>query len=164
MLAVMSPPCIRRARPDEDWPAIRALVAEAFAFMEGRIDPPSSIRRWTAQTFAAEAAAGAGFLAVAEGALVGCVFARPKGDALYIAKLAVRPSWRGGGVARALIDAAEAEAARRGLAALALQTRIELVENHATFVRLGFTEVERTAHAGYERPTSVRFRRSLKAR
>ncbi|MEX2518945.1 MAG: GNAT family N-acetyltransferase [Paracoccaceae bacterium] len=159
----MSAPRIRLAGPDEDWPAIRALVAEAFAFMEGRIDPPSSIRRWTAATFAAEAAAGAGFLAENAGALIGCIFTRTKGDALYIGKLAVRPGQRGGGVARALIDAAEAEAEARGLKALTLQTRIELVENHATFTRLGFEEVGRSAHAGYARPTSVSFRRRVGA-
>jgi hypothetical protein len=41
-----------------------------------------------------------------------------------------------------------------------LQTRIELVENHAIFAALGFVETARTAHKGYDRPTTLTFRKS----
>ena len=36
-----------------DWPALLALIARAFAYMEGRIDPPSSLHRLTPQGLAA---------------------------------------------------------------------------------------------------------------
>ena len=49
----------------------------------------------------------------------------------------------------------------RGKPALELQTRIELTGNHAVFARLGFHETERTAHAGYARPTSITMRKAL---
>ena len=48
-----------------------------------------------------------------------------------------------------------------GLRGVELQTRIELTANHATFAALGFVETERTAHPGYDRPTTLTFRRPL---
>jgi N-acetylglutamate synthase-like GNAT family acetyltransferase len=150
---------VRRAPADfADWESVRALVLDAFAYMEGRIDPPSSALRLTPQSMAADAAQGALFLAEREGRLVGCVFLRPKPDALYIGKLAVRPNLQGGGIGTALVAAARAEARALGLPALELRTRIELTENHAAFARMGFVKTGETAHPGYRRPTSITMR------
>lgn len=150
---------IRRAPGDfADWEGVRALILDAFAAMEGRIDPPSSALRLTPRSMAADAAQGALLLAEAESALVGCAFIRPKGDALYIGKLAVRPDRHGNGIGKALVAAARAEARALGLKALELQTRIELTENHAAFARMGFVKVAETAHPGYRRPTSITMR------
>jgi hypothetical protein len=44
---------------------------------------------------------------------------------------------------------------------LELQTRVELEENHAAFRAMGFAEAGRTAHPGYDRPTSITFRKDL---
>jgi hypothetical protein len=58
---------------------------------------------------------------------------------------------------------AEADAMARALGRplLELQTRVELTENHAIFAALGFREVGRTAHPGYDRPTSVTMERPV---
>ena len=76
-------------------------------------------------------------------------------------KLAVEPSLQGRGIGRALMAAAEAHALKAGKLSIELQTRVELVENHRTFERLGFRETARTAHAGYDRPTSLAMRKVL---
>jgi len=150
---------IRRAPADfADWESIRALILDAFAYMAGRIDPPSSASRLTTEAMAADAAAGALLFAEVGGALAGCVFVRAKGDALYIGKLAIRPDLQRGGIGRALVRAARAEAKSRGLAFLELQTRVELAGNHEAFARMGFVKVGETAHPGYDRPTSVTMR------
>jgi len=150
---------IRRAGAQfADWEKVRALILDAFAYMRGRIDPPSSAFRMTAASPAEDGLAGALLVAERDSELVGCAFVRPKGDALYIAKLAVRPDLQGRGVGRALMAAVREEARARGLAALELQTRIELVENHATFARLGFVKIAETAHPGFTRPTSITMR------
>lgn len=141
---------------------MRRLILEAFAYMEGRIGPPSSALRLTPESMAADAANGALFLAELDRELVGCVFARPKGDALYLGKLAVRGGLQGRGVGRALVAAAADLARALGLKALELQTRIELVENHAAFARMGFVKTRETAHPGYDRPTSVTMRAALR--
>jgi GNAT superfamily N-acetyltransferase len=150
---------IRRAPADfAEWEAVRTLILDAFASMEGRIDPPSSALRLTAQSMADDAAKGALLLAERGGTLVGCVFVRPKGDALYIGKLAVQPGLQGQGIGKALVAAARAEARTLGLAMLELQTRIELTENHAAFARMGFVKSGETTHEGYDRPTSITMR------
>jgi GNAT superfamily N-acetyltransferase len=150
---------VRRAPPDfSDWERVRALVLAAFADMDGRINPPSSAHRMTAQSMKADADKGALLIAERGGDLVGCVFAQVKDDALYIGKLAVRPGLHGAGIGRKLVDAAREEARRRGLPMLELQTRIELTENHATFARMGFVKTAETAHEGFDRPTSITMR------
>ena len=150
---------VRRAPPDfSDWERVRTLVLAAFAYMDNRINPPSSAHRMTAQSMKADADKGALLIAERGGDLVGCVFAQAKGDALYIGKLAVRPGLHGVGIGRKLVDAAREEARQRGLAVLELQTRIELTENHATFARMGFVKTAETAHEGFDRPTSITMR------
>lgn len=68
---------------------------------------------------------------------------------------------RGKGVARAMMAAAESLARGHGRAFLELQTRVELIENHATFRALGFEKVAETAHPGYDRSTSITMRKRL---
>lgn len=153
---------VRRAPPDfTDWERVRALILAAFAYMETRIDPPSSALRLTAQSMKADTDKGALLLAERAGDLVGCVFAQTKADALYIGKLAVRPGLQGAGIGKMLVDAARKEARRRGLGILELQTRIELVENHATFARMGFVKTGEEAHEGFDRPTSITMRAKI---
>ncbi|AWD22397.1 GNAT family N-acetyltransferase [Fuscovulum blasticum] len=142
-----------------DWSALLTLIQTEFAFMEGRIDPPSSMHRLTAAAIA-EQAAQAEVWAIGTPPIA-CVFLTAKPGALYIGKLAVAAPHRGQGLARHLIDLAERRARALGLPALELQTRVELVENQATFRALGFVETGRTAHTGYAQPTSVTFRRPL---
>lgn len=153
---------IRPALPAAtDWDAVLALILDAFAYMEARINPPSSAHRLTPQAMAEQAADGAVYLAEQNGDVVGCVFLTPKPDVLYLGKLAVRSDLRGCGLARRLVETAMSEARQRGLPEIELQARIELTENHAAFAAMGFHEVGRTAHAGYDRPTSVTMRRRI---
>lgn len=144
----------RRATP-ADLPATLALIQSTFAFMEGRIDPPSSMYRLTVDDLAESEVWVIGTPPLA------CIVLTPKADALYLGKLAVATSERGKGHARTLIDQAETRARALGLSALELQTRIELTENQRTFEAMGFTELARTAHEGYDRPTSITYRRPL---
>lgn len=151
------------AKPAEfaDWNGLLALLRDAFATMDGRIDPPSSLHDFDAARLAAKAAEEELVLAFVDGALAGCLFAAPRGEALYLGKIAVRPDLRGRGIARRMFALAEAIARSRGFKALELQARIELVENHRTFAALGFEKVGEGSHPGYTRTTDLNFRRSL---
>lgn len=148
-----------RARAPFDWAAILRLIRAAFAYMDGRIDPPSSMHRLTEAEIAANAETG-------EIWVIGtppraCVFLTLQPDALYLGKLAVAAHHRGQGLARALLAVAEARAKALGLAWLELETRVELVENHRMFAALGFHEIGRTAHSGFDRPTSITLRKRV---
>lgn len=149
---------IRRAAADTDWASVLSLVLKAFAYMEDRIDPPSSANRLTQKDMAAQAKSGVVLLAENDCGLVGCVFLTPKTEAMYIGKLAVDPSCQGIGIGRRLFEASVEVAEEQGYAEMELQARVELTENHAAFAAMGFRETGRTAHDGYDRPTSVTMR------
>ena len=143
------------------WDDLLALIRRAFAYMDGIIDPPSSAHLLTADTLAEKAKREAGFLAIENGRVVGCVFALERAQDFYVGKLAVEPRLQGQGIGARLMRAVEDLARERGKDAIELQTRIELTANHAAFARLGFRESGRTAHAGYDRPTSITMRKVL---
>ena len=135
-----------------DWPALLALIARAFAYMEGRIDPPSSLHRLTPQGLAAS-----GEVWVLGQPAQACMVLKPVEGALYLGKLAVEPDLQGRGLGRLMVAQAFERAREMGLECLELETRVELSENHRFYLGLGFAEVGRSAHAGFERPTSVRY-------
>lgn len=143
---------------DPALPAVLALVRRSFAYMDGVIDPPSSMLRLTLADLAAQAVAGEIWVI---GDVAACVLLTPRTEALYIGKLAVAAQARGQGHAWTLIDLAADRAQTLGLTALELQTRIELRANQAAFAAMGFVEVARTAHPGYDRPTSITYRRPV---
>ena len=142
-----------------DWGAILALLRAEFAYMQGVVDPPSSLHRLTEEDIAEQARAGEVWAIGTPP--IACVFFTLKPQALYIGKLAVSAQHRRKGLAKALMGVAEARARALGLSALELQTRVELAENHATYLAMGFTETGRSAHPGYDRPTSVTYRKRV---
>lgn len=93
-----------------------SLIRASFAYMDGRIDPPSSAHALTAASLNRKARDEIAFAAVAGRELLGCIFCKPEADCLYIGKLAVAPGRQGKGVGRMLIAAAEETA--RDLACL----------------------------------------------
>jgi GNAT superfamily N-acetyltransferase len=148
--------------PDfRDFAALHALLSTSFAYMEGRIDPPSSMTRLSLASLGHKVAAEDLFLVRHGATPIACLFGTPTPDAYYIGKLAVAAPQRGRGLARALVEAAATRARALGAPALELQTRVELVQNHAAFTAMGFTQTAATAHPGYDRPTSLTFRRAL---
>ena len=139
--------------------AVLALIHKSFKAMEGRIDPPSSVHALDLAALQSEAETHEVW-SLGDPPLA-CAIFRASDDALTIGKLAVAEAQRGQGLARQLIALAETRARDLGLSQLRLQTRIELVENHAVFQAMGFVEVARTAHNGYPAPTSITFARPI---
>ena len=144
-----------QAQDPYPWDTLLSLIRRAFAGMEGRIVPPSSIHALTPDGIAEQAVSGEVW-AIGTPA-VACVFLTPKPASLYLHKLAVDPAHQLQGHARALIATAAARATALGLPVLTLSTRVELVENDATFRAMGFIETDRSAHPGYNRPTTIHF-------
>jgi GNAT superfamily N-acetyltransferase len=147
---------------DGDAAALHALLIASFSGMAERIDPPSSMTRMAVEDVRRKLTKEDLFVIRRSGGPVACLFAVPQGDAYYLGKLAVREDLRGHGLATRLVDAAADRAKALGLDHLELQTRVELTENQATFRAMGFVETGRTAHPGYDRPTSITFRRALR--
>ena len=131
---------------------LHRFVQDAFRNLP--IDPPSSSLKETLADFAARLQSDTIFVASDASALIGSIFCTPDDDALYVGRLAVKPDWRRRGVASALVDAAKAEAHRRGAKRMTLGARIALPGNVALFRRHGFVIVRKTCHAGFTTPTS----------
>ena len=146
---------------DVDWGELHRLLNDSFAYMEGRVDPSSSLTQMSAEDLKRKAQVETLFVARQLGNVVGSAYCREEGASIYIGKVAVAKELQGRGIGRRLIKRAEQLATERGCAALELETRVELVENQAAFGRLGFVEVSRSAHAGYAQPTSVRMRKPV---
>lgn len=148
-----------RVRGPYDWGAVLALIRAEFAYMDGVIDPPSSMHRLTGEDIARQAESGEVW--VIGQPPVACMFLSVQDGWLYLGKLAVSSDQRGKGLARSMVGCAMARAAALGLKGVVLQTRIELTANHDAFRALGFEETGRSAHPGFDRPTTLTFRQPL---
>ncbi|RDJ16894.1 GNAT family N-acetyltransferase [Rhizobium grahamii] len=153
-------------RIDEDfqrWDELLALILSSFAYMNDRIDPPSSASNLTRATLADKARVEIAYVATEGETLSGCVFLRPEEGCLYIGKLAIAPVSQGRGIGRRLLAVAEQTARDHALPSLRLETRIELVENHDVFARWGFEKTAENAHPGFTRTTSIEMRKAISA-
>ncbi len=151
----------RRLTGAEDMAPVLNLVRDAFAYMDGIVDPPSSVHRLTEAALAAHAREAEVWVLDELGLALACVVLTPMPGRLRIGKLAVDPGHRKQGLARRLLDHAAARAKALGLPALEMQSRVELTANHAAFAAMGFVRTGETAHPGHDRPTSVTFRRPV---
>jgi|SRR5579863_5078202 predicted N-acetyltransferase YhbS len=151
---------LRPMAPD-DAAAVAALIRTAFAAQSLVTDPLPSALRVTEADVAAHLRGGGGVVAEVRGTLVGSAMWAEQEGGLYFSRLAVAPDWRGRGIAKALVAAAEAEGRRMGLPRIHLSTRIPLLDNRRLFAACGFVETTREAHPGYAEPTSVHMEKRL---
>jgi predicted N-acetyltransferase YhbS len=144
------------------WQELLTLIMSSFAYMDGVIDPPSSAHHLTLDNLSEKARAEIAFVAMDEGELLGCLFCRPEPPAcLYVGKLCVSPQAQGKGIGKMLLQRSEALARELALPALRLETRIELIGNHARFAAWGFVKTAENAHAGYDRTTSIEMTKAI---
>lgn len=144
-----------------DWLGLHSLLTDCFGYMEGRIDPPSSLNRMTPDVLSRKALQETLVVVFHGKELVACGFLRDTDQGIYLGKLAVKPAFRKNGILTAIVGIAEQAARDRGKTALELETRIELVENHKAFGALGFVKTGESRHAGYDRPTSIRMKKPV---
>ena len=158
----MSDTLALRAATLADAPAIAATIATAFAQYRGILVPESSAFRETPEAITTQLAAGSSVI-VAErnGTMIGCVVTEVLEGDLYFGRLAVLPEARGTGLAKRLIGAVEDEARRRGLPGVRLGVRIALEANQRLVNSLGYREISREAHPGFDHPTSINMRKPL---
>jgi N-acetylglutamate synthase-like GNAT family acetyltransferase len=145
----------------DDWDAVHALLVTSFAYMDGQIDPPSSLTKMNAENLREVARSDAFVVARDSNRIVGFGFGSTRGKALYLSKLAVHPDARNRGVLRRIVCRFVDFAIASDLIALTLQTRVELETNHLIFNALGFTKSGETRHPGFDRVTSLTFSKAL---
>lgn len=146
----------------DDYDAVHKLLTAEFAYMQNRIDPPSSMNRLDIGKLREKAESEHLIVAFRAEKLVGCVFLKPDADAWYLGKLAVDGKMRGRGVGQALLEKAESLCAENAADIIELEVRIELTENQKYFERHGFVRFAANSHAGYDKPTSYSYRKRIK--
>jgi predicted N-acetyltransferase YhbS len=144
-----------------DAASVATLVRAAFAAQSVVTDPLPSALRVTESDVATHLRTGGGAVVEADGEIVGSVLWIEQDDGLYLSRLAVAPAWRGRGIAKTLVAAAEAAAREKKLPRIHLSTRIPLLDNRQLFAACGFVETTREAHPGYAEPTSVQMEKRL---
>jgi predicted N-acetyltransferase YhbS len=150
-----------RAMRREDAAAVATLIRAAFAAQSVATDPPPSALQVTADDVVALLRTGGGAVAEVAGALAGSALWVEQDCGLYLGRLAVAPAWRGRGIARALVAAAEEAAREMRLPRIQLSTRLVLIDNRRLFASCGFVEIGRQAHPGYAEPTFVDMEKRL---
>jgi GNAT superfamily N-acetyltransferase len=150
---------VRHSASDACIEDIYKLIVTSFAYMDTRIDPPSSIHQMTVDDIRAKCQEEE--LWSIGNPPQACVIFTHRRDCFYIGKLAVDELHRGKGHARTLIDLAVTRAKERGYNCLELETRVELTENRSAFEKLNFVKTDETAHEGYSQATSITMQRRI---
>lgn len=158
----MSDTVALRAASAADASAIAATIAAAFLQYRGKLIPESNAFRETPEAITTELTNGGGaIVAERNGEMLACVLTQPMEGDLYFGRLAVLPAARGFGLAKRLIAAVEEDARARGLPGVRLGVRIALPANQSLFNALGYREISREAHPGFDHPTSINMRKAL---
>ncbi len=145
-----------------DAAVLATIIAAAFEQYRGKLVPESGAFGETADAIAAEFARGAGaIVAERNGVVIGCVMTKIEDGDLYFGRLSVLPAARGLGLAGRLIAAVEDDARARGLPGVRLGVRIALPANQRLFHSLGYREISREAHPGFDHPTSINMRKAF---
>jgi ribosomal protein S18 acetylase RimI-like enzyme len=145
----------RRASP-ADAPAVGALVERAYATYAERMGfrpAPMDV------DYETELRGREGWLALADGDVVGVLVVHADPDHLFVHNVAVDADFQGSrGLGKALLELAERRAAELGLSEIRLVTNELMTENRAIYAHLGWEETEVRSEHGYRR---VYFRKRL---
>lgn len=159
----MSPNSPRRLGPgDAALAGVRALVESAFAYMEGRMDPPPAALGLTPEDVNDLAARAEIWAIEDEGRVIACISLTPQEGVLSLGNLAVAVPHRGHGLARCLVDLAADRARALGLRAVETRAGVELTDSHNVFAALGFRLSPETGPPGLDGPTEITFVRPVR--
>ena len=98
-------------------------------------------------------------VAEAQGQILGVAVFKVTAEGFYLDNIAVRPSAKGTGIGRTLLELAESEARKHGYGSIYLATHELMHENRALYSRVGYVEYDHRVVNGYPR---VFFRKQLK--
>jgi ribosomal protein S18 acetylase RimI-like enzyme len=83
--------------------------------------------------------------------VVGVIVLQVTDEGFYVDNVAVRPSVKGRGVGRQLLELAEAEAASQGFDSIYLSTPVMMTENRALYAHIGYVQYDQRIINGFPR-------------
>ena len=132
----------------EDVPAITACVCEAYVHYIERIGKrPGPMLEDFHETIGSSQV----HVVESQGRIVGVAVLKVTDEGLYLDNVAVRPSAKGTGVGRTLLELAEAEARSQGYTSIYLATHELMHENRALYARIGYKEYAHRVVNGFPR-------------
>jgi len=139
---------IVRSAALEDVPGITACVCEAYVHYIERIGkrPGPMLEDFQETINAAQV-----HVVESGGQIVGVAVLMVTDEGFYLDNVAVRPSAKGTGVGRTLLELAESEARRHGHTSIYLATHELMHENRALYARIGYKEYAQRVVNGYPR-------------
>ncbi len=138
---------VRPARA-EDLAAVSRIVRAAYGnYVERLGKPPGPML----DDYARRIRDGTVWVIQDGGAVAGLLVMEDADEALLLDNIAVDPAAQGKGLGRRLMHWAEAEARRRGYAAVRLYTHVLMTENVALYTRAGYVETGRVQEHGFDR-------------
>jgi ribosomal protein S18 acetylase RimI-like enzyme len=154
------PDFLLREATHADVSALVHVLRTAFA-EQATLAPPSGALSETAESVRALMRTARVALAESNGEIVACQFFAPKGDHLYLFRLAVLPAYRRDGIGGALIAYAEEQARAMGLPRTQFSVRLALPRQRAYYERMGYRFVAYGTHAGFSEPTFATLAKDL---
>lgn len=132
---------LRGATPDHV-PGVTACVCEAYVIYIERIGkrPGPSLEDFDQTVRDAQV-----YVAVLQGRIAGVAVFKTTEEGFYLDNVAVRPSVKGCGVGRMLLEFGETEALRHGYDSIYLATHELMHENRALYSQIGYVEYDTTA-------------------
>lgn len=135
-----------RAATIEEAELVHAIMLSAFEEYRGVLDPPSGALTETVENVREEMAKGGALLAFSEGEPAGSARYALMSDHIYFGRLAVLPSMRQRGAARAILCAMDQVAKDLGHSEIRLATREVLGSNLRLYESSGYVVVGRNLH------------------
>jgi cyanophycin synthetase len=136
---------VKRARI-EDAALVHRVMREAYREYDGAIDPPMSASAETEGQVTDAMRRGGAVLAWDGATPVGSARYRLSSEFVHIKRVSVLPSWRGRGIASAMLGYIERLALDEGRTQARLQVRMSLARNLALYQRVGYRVSELKAH------------------
>jgi GNAT superfamily N-acetyltransferase len=131
---------------DADLPAIKAVIAAAYARYLDRMDkPPAPVLADYREAVAA------GQVWVLGAPVTAVLVLIPEQDSMLVENIAVSPAAQGTGFGRLLMEFAERQALSQGMTRMTLYTNAVMTENLAIYAKLGYQENARHTQCGYSR-------------
>jgi N-acetylglutamate synthase-like GNAT family acetyltransferase len=145
----------------EDISRILYVIKTAFAEQRGKVEPPSSAERKTVEIIEAELQTANALVIESKNEVIACVFYQPKGDSIYVDRLAVLPEFRKQGIGEMLMFKVEKLAIELGFKKLSLSVRIELKDQQEYYSKMGYKISAYKSHKGFQEPTYVVMKKLL---
>ncbi|MUT65262.1 GNAT family N-acetyltransferase [Paenibacillus sp. NEAU-GSW1] len=136
-----------RTATNEEIPLVYTIMIQSFEQYRGKLNPPSGAFSETIDSITDKISrSGGAVLALAEGQAVGSAQYYRIDDYIYLGRVAVLPSHRCKGIAKAMVEHIESLTLNAGLSETRLEVRLSIPDNVSYYKKLQYEVIEEHAY------------------